>query len=314
MRGLSIRSVRLCALFAAAVVVAAAAPAAATVLIVRSDDLPQYSDPIAAFRDAIGEPTQILDISGPREEAEARVREATARTAPSGVYALGARAAVLSRSLLPATPMVFSMVVGWNRYALEEGPVTGVSVEIPVDALFTRFKLLLPRLARIGLISSRETDPHLIAAARAAALDLNLTLVEESVAGADEVAGAYRRMRAEIDALWMVPDPLVVTRENFAYLAQRARHDGVAFLGFSENFVRAGALLSVAPSYATMGSQAAALLARLLVSPTTPPGVQPPVGSQLVVNADTARRLGLNLDATAIGMADLVIDLASARR
>lgn len=314
MWGFSNSSVVTATFLAVAMVGAMERPANATILILRSQNLPQYEEPIASFRDTIGEPTRIVDLSGSRSEAELRVRRAIIKETPSAVYALGARAAVLARSMLPSTPMVFSMVVGWSRYELDRGPVTGVSLELPVETLFTRFKLLLPQLGRIGVISSQQTDPQLLEAARAAAKNLKLTLVEECVDTPDDVAGAYRRMHTGIDALWMLPDPTVVTQASFAYLADRASRDGVAFLGFSENFVRAGALLSVGPSYATMGSQAAVLLSHLIASPSTPPAIQPPLGSELVVNAETARRLGLDLDATAFAMADVVVGRARGQR
>jgi putative ABC transport system substrate-binding protein len=289
-----------------------AEPAAARVLIIQSDELPQYDAPTAAFQQAAGTDTVVVNIAGSRDHGERRLREAVAADSPRAVYALGAQAAYLARQVLPDTPMVFSMVVGWQRYGFERGPVTGVAVEIPVEALFTRFKLMLPGLDRLGVIYSTSTDAKLIERAREAAAELKIELVEEDVLASDEVPGAYRRMHTEIDALWMLPDPVVVTRTNFAHLAEQTRKHDVMFLAFSENFVRAGALLSVAPSYATMGWQAAALLERLLADPDNPPAVQPPMGSKLVVNAETARGLDLDLDAATIGMADEIVDLAKA--
>jgi ABC-type uncharacterized transport system substrate-binding protein len=142
--------------------------------------------------------------------------------------------------------------------------------------------------------------------AAAACSALGLELVVEEIAHSEDVAGAYRRIRTEIDALWMLPDPVVVTHDNFAHLVSRSRADGIAFLAFSENFVRAGALLSIAPTYGTMGSQAAVLLDEA-ISNRTGGGLQAPLGSKLVVNADTAKAIRVNLDASALGMADLVV-------
>jgi len=280
----------------------------AAILIVKSENLPQYQAPIAAFRQAVARETVEIDIGGSRETGSRLLREIASERKPEAVFALGAKAAYLSKELLPDTPMVFAMVLGWSRYDLIEGSVTGVAVEIPEEALFTRFKLMLPRLRTLGVIYSRETDPRIITNARKAATALNLNLREEVIDHSGDAAGAYRRMRSEIQALWMVPDPMVVTRDTFAYLAHRTRSDHIAFLAFSENFVRAGALLSIAPSYETMGSQAAVLLERLLASPGDAPPVQAPLGSTLVVNGETAKTLGINLNSTVINMADHIID------
>ncbi len=282
--------------------------AGAVVLVVASDDLPQYREPIEAFEASSSRRVQLIDIDGSRERGEDLLRAAARRNDIEGVFALGGQAAHLSRQLLGSRPLVFALVLDPSPFASmsPEAAVAGISVEMPADALLTRFKLLLPQIRRVGMIHGPETPARLLAEASAASAALGLELVAEKIERSDEVAGAYRRMRTEIDALWMVPDAVVVTRENFAHLVERTRADGIAFLAFSENFVRAGALLSIAPSYATMGSQAAVLLDHV-VSSGTGGDLQSPLGSKLVVNADTAKAIGIDLDAATLGMADLVV-------
>jgi putative ABC transport system substrate-binding protein len=284
----------------------AVAPAQAEVVVIKSDDLPQYDAPISAFETAVGAPVQVIDIRGSRDTGEKLLRRLAEGPDIDGVFALGSQAAYLTRKELPRVPMVFAMVLNWQRYALG-GPTSGIAVEMPVDALLTRFRLLLPGLTRIGLIHSSKTSAATLETARTTAASLNIELVEEDVVYSDDVGGAYRRMHGRIDALWMLPDPVVVTRDNFRYLSARTRSDGVAFLAFSENFVRAGALLSIGPHYETMGSQAAVLLEQLMRSEPPPP-VQPPLGSTLAINADTADAIGVDLDPGTLGIADLVVE------
>ena len=283
-----------------------AAPAG-HVLIVKSDDLPQYQQPVDAFIAAHRGKVTTISLGGSKKDGLEKLERAAAKEPVDAVFALGAQAAWLSRQVLPAAPLTFAMVIDWQRYGLDEN-ATGVTVELPVDALLTRFKLLLPGLRRLGVIHSSHASSATLVSARAAAASLGIQLREEEVTYSDSVAGAYRRMRSEIDALWMVPDPVVVTHDNFRYLAERTRHDGVPFLAFSENFVRAGALLSVAPDYATMGSQAAVLVERALDRQIARPTIQSPIGSSLVINAETARDLGIDVDGTMLSLADKVIE------
>ncbi len=296
---------------AALVLLTCGAPASAagpaTVLIVKSDSLPQYESPIAVFRKTISFPSTIINIEGSPKKGTALLNRAAAEEKPIAIFALGAQAAWLSRQTLPDVPLVFAMVLGWQRYGLAHGPTTGVSLDIPADATFTRFKLMLPALKTVGVIYSTACSQKMVDNARDAARRLGLGLVEEQVAYSSDVPGAYRRMRTRVDGLWMVPDPVVITLDNFEYLAERTRNDGIAFLAFSENFVRAGALLSVSPNYTTIGSQAAVLTERLLADQNSPPAVQPPVGSKLVLNSSTARILGFEFNALQISMADLVV-------
>jgi putative ABC transport system substrate-binding protein len=234
------------------------------VLIVQSENLAQYHVATAAFESASGAATVVVRIDDPIEKARKKIRRAAEVSAPDAIFALGAQAAVLAKAELPEIPLVFAMVMDWQRHGLDGSGTAGVALEVPVDDLLTRYKLMLPQLRRIGLIYSTAMSDDFLSGARAAAQRLGIELSEEPVTAADQVAGAYRRLRRDIDAVWMIPDPGVVTRDNFAYLAHRTRNDEIAFLAFSENFVRAGALLSVTPNYTTMGSQAAALLGRTL--------------------------------------------------
>lgn len=298
-----------CGMAAAALVSTAPHPAPADVLVVKSDDLRQYDAPIAAFRSHFDRQAEVVDIAGSRQPGRTVIGSRTADDRFEAVFALGGRAAHLSRRLIPERPLVFAMVLDWQRYRFGP-PSAGVAVEIPVAGLLTRFKLVLPRLERIGVIHAEGFSTTTLAEAREAAETLGIELVTERVGHDDAVPGAYRRMRRELDALWMLPDPLVVTRANFRYLRDRTRTDEIAFLAFSENFVRAGALLSIAPSYETMGAQAAALLEQLVAAPgphAAAPRVQQPLGSKLVINADTAAAVGIELDAELLSMADLVV-------
>lgn len=278
----------------------------AVVLVVKSDALRQYDNPTEAFSSAYGGQIVELNLEGSREKGEQRLRNAADTYDIDAVFSLGTQAAYLAKHTLPEIPLVFAMALDWQRYELDRGG-TGVAVEMPAEVLLTRFKLLLPGLSRLGVIHSAHASQANLEAARETAESLGITLVEEEVLHPEEVAGAYRRIRGEIEALWMLPDPVVVTRDNFRYLAERTRKDGISFLAFSENFVRAGALLSVSPDYTTMGSQAAVLVERLIADGESRLPVQAPIGSSLVINADTAKTLDIDVNASMMNMADLVI-------
>lgn len=280
------------------------------VLVISSGDLPQYRAPIDAFIAGHSGEVQVIEVGDSKEQGRRQIAAASAKQSFDGVFAVGAQAAWLAREALPDLPLTFAMVIDWQRYGLGNGD-SGVRVDMPPNALLTRVKLLLPQVTSVGMIIGESASASSIDEARAAAEALGMSLTVERVAHSDEVAGAYRRIRSRIDALWMTADPLVVTHDNFRYLSERTKNDRIAFLAFSENFVRAGALLSVSPDYGTMGSQAAVLLSRQVASDGSDCSIQPPIGSSLVVNVATARALGIDIDATLLSFADEVIDDAN---
>jgi len=301
-------------LHAAPAVAADAHSGALRVLIVESEKLPQYAAATSAFESASGAQTVVVRVGDSPAEASKKLHRVAEVDCPDAVFALGAQAAVLARREFPEIPLVFAMVMDWRRHGLARNGTAGVALEMPVDDLLTRYKFMLPGLERVGLIYSSTMSRSFIENARAAAERVGITLLEEAVSAPDQVAGAYRRLRRDIDAVWMIPDPGVVTRDNFAYLAHRTGNDRIAFLAFSENFVRAGALMSITPDYATMGSQSAALLRRLLRDTHAKSVVQSPLGSRLVINASTARAVGIDLDATVVTMADAIVESPGAAR
>ncbi len=278
--------------------------AGADVLIVKSGDLPQYEAPIAAFSQRISKTTREITID---IDAQRRLRHSARNGKVEAIFALGGQAVFSAHQAFPEVPLVFAMVLNRDRVDVT-GSITGVDVQLPIESLFTRFKLMMPKLLRLGIIHGPSLSERNVERIRTAAASLQIEAVTARVQHTDEVAGAYRRIRTKIDALWMVPDPVVVTRDNFGYLSHRSRHDGIAFLAFSENFVRAGALMSISPNYRTMGEQAAVLLERLLEDPRHPPEIQAPLGSRLVVNAAVASDLGLDTASSLLGNADTLIN------
>ncbi|MEW6744123.1 MAG: TonB-dependent receptor [Planctomycetota bacterium] len=274
-------------------------------LVLTSADLPQLEAPARAFASAVAIPCGMYSLE--------HDREALALLAASDidlVFALGADAARHAARAWAGVPIVFTMVLDWESEDLPRERCTGVALGVDPEALLTTYRLFAPQLSRLGVIHSRGFSPALLATAREAARALGLELVAESVRDRREVRGAFEQLKERVDALWMVADPAVITAESFLYLAEQCRAAKLPFFVFSENFVRAGGFLAVAPNYAYLGDQAAVLARRILLSGESPSSlaVEPPVGTSIIVNADVAKEIGLELSMDALALADLVIE------
>ncbi|MGQ0568674.1 MAG: hypothetical protein ACT4P5_03955, partial [Armatimonadota bacterium] len=81
-----------------------AAPAA-HVLIVKSDDLPQYQQPIDAFIAAHAGKITTIDLGGSKEDGSKLLERTAKEGRIDAVFALGAQAAWLSRQVLPGAPL-----------------------------------------------------------------------------------------------------------------------------------------------------------------------------------------------------------------
>lgn len=280
---------------------------AAGVVALSSDRLPAYEAPIGAFEAALGQPVRRYQLDGDRKKAM-RVAEELREDRPSLVFALGAKAAWLAATQLKGVPVVHVAVLDPARYGIEGAFVTGISMEMPAELVISQFQLFAPEVQRLGIIVWQgNKNPHIdeaIEAARRAGYEL----VVRRVSRTQDVRRGYTSLRRQIDALWILPDPLVVTPQNFRTLRDESLRARIPLLVYSEQLVRAGAFMCVAPDWDDVGRQAAELAGRILEG-TTASAVRParPEVPRILVNADTGEALGLKLDEVLLDFVDEVI-------
>ena len=132
-----------------------------------------------------------------------------------------------------------------------------------------------------------------------------LRIVE--VRGRDELESAFDAMvRDRADGVWVLPDPLVFTaRRQVVALAAKHRLPAVYW---QREFVDAGGLVSYGSNVAAAFRRAASYVDRILRG--AKPGdlaVEQAATFELVVNAGTARTLGLTIPQPLLLRADAVI-------
>lgn len=100
----------------------------------------------------------------------------------------------------------------------------------------------------------------------------------------------------KIDALWMIPDSTVITKNTLSAISKITLEHRLPIFCTSDAIVKAGALVSVSPNYKYTGLQAAHLAQRLLNDPmTTSLGIKQPDKLKLTLNTQTAEIIGINL-------------------
>jgi putative ABC transport system substrate-binding protein len=287
--------------------------ARSAVVVLKSDDLPEYEAPIASFNQQLGRPIQVFDLHGDRSTAE-RVVRGLASDPPPLILALGARAAWIARQELPGVPLVYALVFDPERYGITGAQVTGVQMEVAPDIVLGQFQLFAPRVRRIGLLISTDNSDEDIKIAIETAKRAGMEVVARRVASEDDVRRAFANVRRSVDAIWLLPDPAVVTPTNFHYIIGETRRSRMPVLVWSRPLVEAGALLCVAPDYAQVGVQAGDLALQIL-NGATPGTLSPPSpeGFRVVLNRDTLEALGLKVDESALDFVDEVVREPSRR-
>jgi len=234
------------------------------------------------------------------------------------IVANGTVAAQAARSVTQSVPIVFlisSDPVGnglVTSLARPGGNVTGPSA-MSADFATKRlelFKQAIPSLNRVGVLGTYDLATSLVSwkGIEAAASQAGLQVRRIIARGPADFETAFATVSKEkIDGLLINNDPrFVAARNRLAELALRHRMPTM----FEEwRFVEVGGLIAYGPSYPEIFRSAARYVDKILKG--AKPGdlpVEQPTKFELVINAKTAKALGLTIPSTVLGRADQVIE------
>ena len=192
------------------------------------------------------------------------------------------------------------------------GNVTGMSLMVP-DLGAKRLELLkelLPRLSRVAVLwnAANPYSALVYKETQAGGRTLGIDVQSLDVRGPDDFDGAFeaaRRLRP--DALITVEDPLTASYRK--HIADFAAGQQLPSLHGIREFVAAGGLISYGANLADLSRRAAYYVDKIFkgAKPADLP-VQQPTKFEMVINAQTARMLGLTVPPTLLARADEVIE------
>jgi putative tryptophan/tyrosine transport system substrate-binding protein len=191
------------------------------------------------------------------------------------------------------------------------GNATGFTC-VSSDLVGKRFSLLrslLPGMRRLAMLYNKRDNHELeFRDAEAAAQSLNIALLRFPVVSASDFESAFKMMdEQKSDALYIFASAFA--QGHWTRLAQLALDYRLpAIYGFRE-FVSRGGLLSYGASNSDAYRRAAALIDKILKGsrPSDLP-IEQPTRFELVINARTAKALGLEVPPTLLALADEVIE------
>jgi putative ABC transport system substrate-binding protein len=191
------------------------------------------------------------------------------------------------------------------------GNATGLSLQ-QTDTAGKRVELLrelVPALRHLAIMANSGNPSTVLdmREAQAAAGAYGLEAVAAEIRRRADIVPAFDALKGRVEALYVCNDPLAGTnRVHIITLALGMRLP--AMFAAREN-VEAGGLMSYGSSFADLYRRAAELVDKVLrgTKPAELP-VEQPTKFELVINAITAKALGLDLPATVLARADEVIE------
>ncbi|MBU2625449.1 MAG: ABC transporter substrate-binding protein [candidate division Zixibacteria bacterium] len=240
-----------------------------------------------------------IAISG--DSAADAVRTKVTEFSPSVIVTVGSRSTRLAKSLDLKIPIVFSSVlspVTSGLVASYEHPgefLTGASLDIDVNIQLERFKRLVPKAKRIGVLYSERTA-YMVEQSLVWASQHSLEMVPFEVKSPKDVPTGVDSLTRSCDGLWAIPDELIYTPQSTRFILLESFRNMIPTMGFSPSFVQSGALFALVVDHKFVGVQAGGLVTKILNgTPASKLSVTTPEAPYLYLNRNTAEKLRLDI-------------------
>ena len=265
------------------------------IAILRSSDIAAYREAIAGLKATgpIGAIYTEYDAQGDLELGKKLARKLRASNA-SLVVAVGLKAALAAKVEIVDVPIVYMMILDPLKHQLTAANMTGTLLEVPVDRQLKIMRTFLPTLHQLGtLYDPAKTSSRVKDAVQQATIS-DFQLKELPVESDKDVPQQLRALLSHVEALWLIPDSTVLTNESIRFILESALARQIPVIGFSPEFTRLGALLSMSVNYGDVGRETGLLAKRILDGERLLPLNPVPIERlKITVNLKTARFLGM---------------------
>lgn len=188
-----------------------------------------------------------------------------------------------------------------------EGNVTGTSDLTPVAKQLELGKTIFPNAKKVGVLyNTSELNSQLqVDIAKESAKDMDIEIIEIPVTNTSEFEPALNAKIKNIDFLFLPSDNLVAS--NMPIISKIAMNNKIGIIGVDEPMIKNGALACEGLDYYKLGHQTGLMAAEILEGKSIK---DMPVSmlkeTQLIINEDVAKKLGLNIPEEMLKKAVLV--------
>ena len=278
------------------------------VLLINSDArIEKYKVAQEEFTRTLSRQIRAINLDDPKQKL-ADVENLLYDEYPDLVYCIGSKAYLIAHRYISEKDIVFSSIVNWQRL-----PVTkrtfGVSGELHSEMQMTLFRYIFPEVKKIGVLYSEQYNSQWFKNASAEAKKMGIEITGKSIAENKQTIDALKELMQGVDALWLIPDPLIIgDKEKLMELFKACEAKKLPAFSYHDSFIDYGALLVVAVDEPTIGRQAAGIAAEVLALGTTEEKVQYPAGSHIILNLKKVKEYGLQYNESALGAVNQIME------
>jgi putative tryptophan/tyrosine transport system substrate-binding protein len=216
------------------------------------------------------------------------------------VIALGVKALEAASKLKRTTPVlgVFTPLPAFNSVMAKSRRDLGNFSAIVLDQPFSRqislIKYVLPEAQKIGVLLG-TTSAQYIEYVREEGEKRGLSILEEKVNQEADLIPQLKKLLDSVDAILAIPDPTIYSRETAQPILLTSYRYQKPIFGYSQSYVRAGALAAVFSTSKQLAKQAAEIAIKSRPAPSELPPPQFPKYFSIMLNYQVARSLNIPL-------------------
>ena len=258
------------------------------VLVLQSRQDPAYEEALKGFRAAFRHTERVVTLS---DYAEIDVVRIVREDRPGLVLALGDNALRAGKKL-HQIPVIALMSLGVTSSRISQSNLTGIGMYIQPESYMAVFQKMKKR--RVGVIYNPAKSGWYLQQARLAAQQADVELVMREVQSPKETLGKLAGLAGRVEALWMLPDTIAVTRETAEAYFRCSHEQRIPLVSFAGAYLGLGAAAVLEIKHIDLGRQAGKMAAKMLDGGDLAAGeISYPENVAVKTNPSVLRELGI---------------------
>jgi ABC-type uncharacterized transport system substrate-binding protein len=216
------------------------------------------------------------------------------------VIALGVKALEASSKLKHTTPVlgVFTPLPAFNSVMVNSrrdlGNISAIVLDQPFARQISLIKQVSPSARKIGVLLG-STSAQYAEYVREEGEESGLNILEEKVSQEADLIPQLKKLLDSSDAIMAIPDPAIYSRETAQPILLTSYRYQKPIFGYSQSYVRAGAIAAVYSTSKQLAKQAAEIAIKSQQAPSELPPPQMPKYFSITLNYQVARSLNIPL-------------------
>jgi hypothetical protein len=268
------------------------------IVAVLSSDLAPYREAFAGFEEALGSTVPVYNLQNEKPQFSSQTR---------AVVAFGGNAALWRYP--DHLDLIYSLAPGTQIGTARKGRSIHVKIFPHPRILFAKLKEIQPTARRITVLWSSSTLDDQVEDIKRTSSLFGIEVLPEKIQHPEELPVRLRSIFGKTDALWLMPDPVLINPQNFTVMKDFSWANKIPFYVPTSGLVEQGATASISIDFREIGRMVGDTVLKL----TSQSGLGEEVRSiypdkaEVILNMEAVHHMGLQISPKIIQEADQVL-------